>query len=815
MTSDLVLSGCGPVPLGSYLKALGVFRLVTEQADPDAQGFWRDERFVLRTRLSEVELIAFFVERYAPGPILSPWNGRAGFLEGEEEEGVESKRKGAELVRVYEQAGTRFLALKSATTAYKVLPVIDQLNRSRSQAKPLQEKKRKKQPLTYAEKEELSRLLKEIDSYKRDTLTMLRSGAPEQSLQWLDACMRIAAQGAKSSVAPLLGAGGADGSRDFGMGFGLALTSLFDLASGAPSTACEPELRAALLDSSVSSLRAGNVGLFQPGAVGENQSSGFRGELPLNNWDFVLLLEGVVLFAGSVARRLSGAESARASFPFTVDALTAGTGATGPQDDKGFAEFWAPLWSRPTGLTELATFLREGRTTLGRRGVATGLDFAVAAVTYGAQRGVASFQRHAILVREPRSPRKATSLGRVGTTGLPHAGIVGDARPWLARLKWAIEGGEAGKGLLIGVRRAEDALYGFAKSAGPAATRSGAQAVLVAMGHLIQACARRPKLREDVPPPPRLDAEWHKLADDGSAEFKLAAALAGLAAATAPSADRKITRLPFRAHLAPLAIEQKGDAWGNGTEAEARAVWTGRDLARDLRFVLVRRLIEAQRTSFVRRDASGAESAELPLRGYPGAPLWAVAAFLAGATDDRRIADLAAGLAWVRGEVAARPRADAGAVDANALLTGALDDAQPAKASQSEGRNDGIAAVDTARMMQQPYRTRDHALPFAYAAIKPLLRPDGVGPERRPVDPLRIIRLLDAGRLAEAIRAAQRMARGTGLPAPFAKLDVAAGVDAARLAAALLIPLTPHGDETLVARAYPDPSLNEDTTDAT
>jgi hypothetical protein len=34
MTHDLVLSGCVPTVLGSYLKALAIHRLVSEQLDP-------------------------------------------------------------------------------------------------------------------------------------------------------------------------------------------------------------------------------------------------------------------------------------------------------------------------------------------------------------------------------------------------------------------------------------------------------------------------------------------------------------------------------------------------------------------------------------------------------------------------------------------------------------------------------------------------------------------------------------------------------------------------------------------------------------
>jgi CRISPR-associated protein Csx17 len=59
------------LPLAGYLKALGVFRLVAEQADTEARGFWRDERFVLRTRLSEHDLIQFFVDSYRPTPVVT------------------------------------------------------------------------------------------------------------------------------------------------------------------------------------------------------------------------------------------------------------------------------------------------------------------------------------------------------------------------------------------------------------------------------------------------------------------------------------------------------------------------------------------------------------------------------------------------------------------------------------------------------------------------------------------------------------------------------------------------------------------------
>ena len=73
------LDGCAPTPLAHYLKALGILRLVAEQADPSARGWWEGERFMLATKLDRGELESFFLERYQPTPLFNPWGARSGF----------------------------------------------------------------------------------------------------------------------------------------------------------------------------------------------------------------------------------------------------------------------------------------------------------------------------------------------------------------------------------------------------------------------------------------------------------------------------------------------------------------------------------------------------------------------------------------------------------------------------------------------------------------------------------------------------------------------------------------------------------------
>jgi CRISPR-associated protein Csx17 len=74
------LMGLKPDVLATYLAALGVIRLLAEQKDRHARGFWRDEHFVLVTTLDWEAVQRFFQEDYRPTPILAPWNLESGFF---------------------------------------------------------------------------------------------------------------------------------------------------------------------------------------------------------------------------------------------------------------------------------------------------------------------------------------------------------------------------------------------------------------------------------------------------------------------------------------------------------------------------------------------------------------------------------------------------------------------------------------------------------------------------------------------------------------------------------------------------------------
>ena len=83
------------------------------------------------------------------------------------------------------------------------------------------------------------------------------------------------------------------------------LTKVMDIGTGAATANSERWLRAALLNTaSPGSTTGDKIGQFFPGAAGgANSTSGFNAEPTVNPWDYVLMIEGALLFAGRVGKK--------------------------------------------------------------------------------------------------------------------------------------------------------------------------------------------------------------------------------------------------------------------------------------------------------------------------------------------------------------------------------------------------------------------------------------------------------------------------------------------------------------------------------
>src|SRR5579875_1535170 len=357
---EIVLSGCIPEPMMSYLKALGVFRLVAEQADPDARLSWVGGVAHLYSLFDRDQLTEFFLEHYRPTPIVAPWNGGSGFYDG-----------GAEPLNRIVASTTDRLAL------YRDTIVLLRRNF-------VPENKPK-------------------DEQKELLLERCRSELADEIVPWLDTCFALTEEG--PSYFPLLGTGGNDGRLDFTNNFMQRLADVLPFAdSERPSARSKLWLEAALWADQLVSLSESAIGQFDPGGIGGvNGIQGkFEASSRVNPWDFVLMIEGTLLFAGAVARRLGANTVGRAVFPFCVDSIAVGYGSASANEETtegSRSELWLPLWAETATFAEVKQLFAEGRAQLGRRQARNALEFALAVNLLGVSRGLTAFCRYGFLKR--------------------------------------------------------------------------------------------------------------------------------------------------------------------------------------------------------------------------------------------------------------------------------------------------------------------------------------------------------------------------------------------------------------------------------
>jgi len=732
MIHEHPLLGCTPTPLACYLKALAVLRLVAEAGtdgggDPGATGFWRDDMFVLRTRLTKEELRAFFLDRYRPTPLLAPWNGGSGFYFQEGKLKEKDPATGKKLktgIRDQETEATRTVAAIAQSTSTRFADYRDAIAIAR----------RVIADFKVVEAPENTSTTNQKDRF----IQAFRNLASDHCLSAMDSVVVIASD--ETSFPPLLGTGGNDGNLDFTNNFMQRLLDVIDVSAGAARLGAEENLDSALFGAPCNLLSESAIGQFAPGSAGgPNASSGFEGDARTNAWDFILMLEGAVLFAASAVRRLEFGDRAILSAPFVVRSRMGTEGAaTAGDDDDSRNEIWMPLWAAPCGVDEVRSLLGEGRATLSGRSARDGLDFARAVAQLGVNRGIRSFQRYGFLKRQGKN-FLATPLSRVAVHRNPDADLIAELerRNWLAAVQRYARDENAPNAFRAAAHQLDAALFALTQQG----SRSVFQTVLRRVGGIEAALDVSPKSQESVRvPAPRLSLAWALKADDQSAEFRIASALAGLC--LRDEQGRRV--LHARRHLVAISesLNKEGDrAW----EPTYRlAVWGPGPLTGNIAALLHRRRLEA--------TALGAEGEALA--SQTGASRDEVVAFLDSATDDARIGELLGGLASVDWDGAEPPRAD----------------------KHADGET---------------------VLPPAFVVLKVFFTPESVLRALKWLPPDRALRLpaeiparLAANDAQAAARIAWQRLRALGVKLPGRNSPHVSGVDGPRWLAALCIPVT-------------------------
>lgn len=745
---EIILKGCTPEPLMNYLKALGVLRLVAEDrehGDPNARGCWRDDTFTLTSRFDECALEQFFLNNYAPTPILAPWAGGSGFFSGDNTTFADA---------LVNAPSGRCGGYKAAIQAVRAI-----LKEEQIEDKP-------------------------TDETKSHLLRHYRANLPDQVVQWMDSALILQQDG--QSFAPILGTGGNDGRLDFTQNF-MGRLSALGITAAKPTEPAGQWLKCALFAVPTPGLQDAAVGQFSPGrAGGPNATQGMEGDSTDNPWDFVLMLEGSLVFAGSAAKRLGTGSVSRAAFPFTVRAADVGYTSAGCDDSSDArGELWLPLWKRASTYAEVAALFSEGRAEVHGRAVRDGVDFARAAATLGVDRGIGVFTRVSLLKRSGKA-YLAAAEGRVAVNERPDADLLREIDPWLDRFRRAVDtSGNKPENRLkrfVAVVHAIDAaVFDFCRYDG----RTHFQSILIALGAAEREMSLTPgkigQSKTTVSPLSGLSSAWINAAtapDNG--EFEIALALAGID-------DPTHAIGPLRSNLESVKVWRNADGriGANWAEKERAVVWNAADLSANLAAVLDRRVMDGGRKG----------CADLPLASPSAASPASIVAFLRGELDDRKIEDLLWGLMLIdRGS--ALPGGDAADVLPPALLP--------------------LYALLKLLFLPRPLlasRAANGTVRWRFANA----HENGIRIRPEPA----ILSLLRAGRVGEAAAIAMRRLRSSGLnPLPHrrsggpsrdgewseVRLSPREGQ---RLAAALLIPIRMDAVNTLVQQATRADKIDE------
>ncbi len=696
---EIALPGCTPTPLGHYLKGLGVLRLVSEQADTNARGWWHDDLFHVRSRLDVDALLEFFLEEYRPTPLVAPWNGGSGFYANDRKTGIDAL---------------------GATEAPRLTHYAETINACRTVHGELD--------LDGAPK----------GDEKEHLLLVCRGALPDEVVTWLDAAYVLTNDG--PAYPPLLGTGGNDGRLEFTNNFMQRIVEVILADSGEAAPRSRRWLEAALLDVPAHDrLRVSGgtkpVGQFLPGgAGGANAAAGYDGDAVTNPWDYILMLEGALVFSGSVARRRSESGPGLLSYPFAVRTTDAGYDTAAAGDvAKGRAETWLPLWERPARYCEVASLFAEGRASVGRRSARDGVDFARAVATLGVDRGISAFERFGYLERNGRS-YIAVPLERWRVPDRPSDSLrlLDEVDDWLGTFERVARRDITPASMGRALRRIRSAMMGVCRHDTPAHW----QQVLIALGAAEQAMVRSPRTTVDsrLSPLPSLSFGWVPACDDRSPEFCLALALASI------GGEDEVG--PLRANMVPLRDWGRYPHFNTERMDEASVVWGHGDLVSNMTAALQRRCMDAKRLG----------TDDLPLSGMRPARLDDIDAFIYGEADEGRL---------------------------EALLWG-LNAVWPGERAPQEGRAVIPASYALLKLAHLP-----HALQRSPDATPVELRYD---PE--------VTHLVRAGRMLEATERAAHRLRVSGLPVAIGGVPETPELSR-RIAAALLFPISEQAVEAL------------------
>lgn len=546
-----------------------------------ALGYWAGDCFYLEIDSAE-SLVEDLLNHYQPKPFVSPWNSYSLF----------SKTLGLE--SVLGAKAKRFALMREG----------------------YQELQAALQPLD---------VTGQSSAQKKLTLVpeLLRRVQNPYWYQWITAVglLTQTKTGARFLCNDLLGTGGNVGTTDFGTAYFQACSQLWDLETGEPAPETEAFIRAAILGEAMPNtlLCQALLGHTYPAAdafddlapSGISQldylDNGGKSSQLANPIDLILYLEGAVTFTGKAIPRNQvetegDPEYTLAAYPLLLE-VNSGSADTSDRTGRAY-EVWLPLWDEPL---DWETFQDQVTSDLSFRlknQAKDTLDMLRVITKAQDYSGLSRYSRFGLWKRKGQG----NYLIHIGLATPGKTDFGAELREWRfeARPTNVVDKqSHTQYNLLSAIQKA---LYQL---------QQGNAQVTTTVRLLGQLEALHSRIGTKIPPTPELSENWVEAVyqEYPIAEVELAAALASTAA--------------FRQQLSAARYAPKQERW----------FWT-----KDHKYKLKTASLEALCLSLLRlwnEDQANHPSLSWSLWASPDA----IAAFIAGRTDDQLILELAVGFA--------------------------------------------------------------------------------------------------------------------------------------------------------------------------
>jgi len=583
---NIILSNCRSTPFASYLKPLGIMRILSEQKKREirVRGFWKDETFVLETNLKKEEIMDFFLNRYEPTPIVSPWNNGSGFYS--------NKKKGSDSFTgkelwnyLLESEDPRFKLYKETVKKIMEWPEIKEWKAEKFK-KRNDEKKKKSN-------EGLPRDLKiSIIRKSRNTLD-------DKVVKWIDASVVLDAHD-EMKMTPLMSMGGSEGNLDYSS---IYIKSIYEIFfEGNSQNLVKEWLENSVFGGPAHDLPTTvKIGKFFAGkAGGSNQGFGpEQKDIPTNPWDFIFLIEGSLLWNSGTVMHYSNRETSLFT-PFT-------SGSIG-----GKYSVWTPVWETPSSNDEIQWLFSEGRSELKLNKARSNLEFLEATANLGVDRSIKKFIKYEIKEERGKRYYLMRQASSVNVKRMRNIDSIFELNRFISNVDRFIS--KFKKNPPKSLKTARSTLSKSVEELIINENMDRYLKVLIDIGKIMQIKTRLEiQSREggkryiNV-----LGPKWLEIAYDGSPEFRIAAAIASISSAC--GADDIITNI--------------------GVNGNDNYSWKGNSLYDKMINTLSRRIIEAHKN----------QCKENPLKSKLFANVEDVSAFITGNVDNQKIENIIYGL---------------------------------------------------------------------------------------------------------------------------------------------------------------------------